>query len=44
MVVTGFCLALLYDRRKNLVANIAAHCTFNIIGVILIFWLPRFGT
>jgi membrane protease YdiL (CAAX protease family) len=44
MMVTGFCLALLYDRRKNLVANIAAHCTFNIIGVILIFWLPRFGT
>jgi membrane protease YdiL (CAAX protease family) len=44
MVVTGFGLALLYDRRKNLVANIAAHCTFNIIGVILIFWFPRVGT
>ncbi|MEA2557381.1 MAG: protease family protein [Actinomycetota bacterium] len=44
MVVTGFALALLYDRRKNLVTNIAAHCTFNIIGVILIFWFPRVGS
>ena len=44
MVVTGFGLALLYDRRKNLVTNIAAHATFNIIGVVLLFWLPRLGT
>ena len=44
MVVTGLGLAFLYDRRKNLVASIAAHATFNIIGVILLFWLPRFGT
>ena len=44
MVVTGFGLALLYDRRKYLVTTIAAHATFNIIGVILLFGFPRFGT
>lgn len=44
MVVTGLGLAFLYDRRKNLVTNIAAHATFNVIGVILLFWLPRVGT
>jgi CAAX protease family protein len=44
MTVTGLALALVYDRRKNLVSNIAAHATFNIIGVILLFWFPRFGT
>jgi len=44
MVVTGLGLAFLYDRRKNLVTNIAAHVTFNVIGVILLFWLPRFGS
>lgn len=44
MVVTGLGLTFLYDRRKNLVTNVAAHATFNIIGVILLFWFPRFGT
>ena len=44
MVVTGLGLASLYDRRKNLVSNIAAHAAFNIIGVILLFGFPRFGT
>ena len=37
-------LARLYDRRKNLITNIAAHATFNIVGVILLFGFPRVGT
>jgi membrane protease YdiL (CAAX protease family) len=37
MVFTGFGLAWFYDRRGNLVASIAAHATFNTIGLILIF-------
>jgi membrane protease YdiL (CAAX protease family) len=36
MVFTGLGLAWIYERRGNLVANIAAHMTFNAIGVILI--------
>jgi membrane protease YdiL (CAAX protease family) len=36
MVFTGFGLAWFYDRRGNLVASIAAHATFNTIGLILI--------
>jgi uncharacterized protein len=37
MVVTGIGLAWLHDRRGNLLANIAAHATFNAIGLVLIF-------
>lgn len=37
MVVTGVGLAWLYDRRGNLLANMAAHATFNAIGLALIF-------
>lgn len=37
MVVTGVALAWLHDRRGNLLANIAAHATFNAIGLALIF-------
>jgi membrane protease YdiL (CAAX protease family) len=44
MMVTGLALAVVYERRKNLVANIAAHATFNVVGVILIFWFPKLGT
>jgi membrane protease YdiL (CAAX protease family) len=44
MMVTGLALARLYDRRKNLITNIAAHATFNIVGVILLFGFPRVGT
>ena len=43
MTVTGLGLALLYERRENLVTNIAAHCTFNIVGIVLLFWLPKAG-
>ena len=37
MVFTGIALAWIYERRANLVADIAAHMTFNAIGVVLIF-------
>ena len=37
MVFTGIALAWIYERRGNLVADIAAHMAFNTIGVILIF-------
>lgn len=39
MVVTGFALAYLYERRGNLVANMAAHAAFNVIGLTLILTL-----
>jgi hypothetical protein len=37
MVFTGIALAWFYDRRDNLVANIVAHMTFNVIGLTLIY-------
>jgi membrane protease YdiL (CAAX protease family) len=36
MVFTGLGLAWFYDRRGNVVASMAAHATFNLIGLILI--------
>ena len=36
MVFTGIGLAWIYERRGNLVANIAAHMAFNTIGIVLI--------
>lgn len=37
MVFTGLALAGIYEWRGNLLANIVAHMTFNLIGVVLIF-------
>ena len=37
MVGTGVGLAWFYERRGNIVADIAAHATFNVIGLTLIF-------
>ena len=37
MVFTGAGLALIYERRANLVADIAAHMAFNVIGILFIF-------
>jgi membrane protease YdiL (CAAX protease family) len=37
MCFTGAGLALIYERRANLVASVAAHMAFNVIGVIAIF-------
>lgn len=36
MVITGVGLALIYERRKNLVADIAGHAAFNLIAVVAI--------
>jgi membrane protease YdiL (CAAX protease family) len=37
MVFTGAGLAMIYERRANLVADIAAHVAFNVIGIVIIF-------
>jgi membrane protease YdiL (CAAX protease family) len=36
MVITGIGLALIYERRKNLVADIAGHAAFNLIAVVAV--------
>jgi len=36
MVVTGVGLALIYERRKTIVADMAGHAAFNLLAVILI--------
>ena len=36
MVVTGLGLALVYERRKTLLAPIAGHAAFNLIAVVVI--------
>jgi membrane protease YdiL (CAAX protease family) len=36
MVVTGIGLALIYERRGTIVADIAGHAAFNLLAVILI--------
>jgi uncharacterized protein len=36
LMVVGVVLAWIHWRRRNLLANIAAHATFNAIGVVLI--------
>ena len=41
MVCVGLGLAYLYERRGNIVANMAAHATFNVIGFIFIVTLNR---
>ena len=41
MVCVGLALAYLYERRGNIVANIAAHATFNVIGFIFIVTLNK---
>jgi membrane protease YdiL (CAAX protease family) len=44
MVFTGFALATIYERRGNLVADWAAHATFNAIGLIAILTLGGMST
>ena len=36
MVFTGFGLAMIYEYRKNLLANVAGHAIFNLLAVIAI--------
>jgi membrane protease YdiL (CAAX protease family) len=35
-MIVGVVLAWIHWRRRNLLANIVAHATFNVIGVVLI--------
>jgi membrane protease YdiL (CAAX protease family) len=39
MVFTGIALCFIYERRRTIVAPIAAHATFNVIGIVLILGL-----
>jgi membrane protease YdiL (CAAX protease family) len=39
MFFTGLALAFIYERRGTIVVPIAAHMTFNVIGIVLIFGL-----
>jgi hypothetical protein len=41
MVFTGIGLAWIYDRRGTIVASMAAHMAFNMIGVVTILALVR---
>jgi uncharacterized protein len=39
MFFTGIALCFIYERRRTFVAPIAAHVTFNVIGIVLILGL-----
>jgi CAAX protease family protein len=39
MFLTGIALCFLYERRRTIVAPLAAHVTFNVIGIVLILGL-----
>jgi len=39
MFFTGIALCFIYERRRTIVAPIAAHMTFNVIGIALILGL-----
>jgi membrane protease YdiL (CAAX protease family) len=41
MVFTGIGLAWVYDRRGTIVASMAAHMAFNVIGVVTILAIAR---
>jgi membrane protease YdiL (CAAX protease family) len=36
LIVVGLILALVYERRRSLLASVAAHATFNLIGFLVI--------
>jgi membrane protease YdiL (CAAX protease family) len=39
MFFTGLALCFIYERRGTIVAPLAAHVTFNVIGITLILGL-----
>jgi membrane protease YdiL (CAAX protease family) len=39
MFFTGVALCFIYERRRTIVAPMAAHVTFNVIGIVLILGL-----
>jgi membrane protease YdiL (CAAX protease family) len=38
LAFVGMGFAIVYEMRKNIVAPIAAHVVFNVIGIIVILW------
>ena len=41
MVFTGIGLAWIYERRGSVVASMAAHVAFNVVGLVVILGLVR---
>ena len=41
MCFVGLGLAWLYERRRNIVANIAAHAAFNVVGFLFIVFVAN---
>ena len=41
MVFTGIGLAWIYERRGTIVAPMAAHMTFNVVGLVVILGVVR---
>ena len=41
MVFTGLGLAWIYERRGTVVASMAAHMAFNVVGLVLIIGVVR---
>ena len=37
----GFGLALVYEHRQSLLASMAAHATFNLVGYVVIYLSRR---
>lgn len=44
LAFVGFGLALLYEWRRNLLTNIAAHCAFNVVGFVFFVTTSTNGT
>jgi membrane protease YdiL (CAAX protease family) len=43
LAVAGVAFAWIYERRRRLIASIAAHMAFNVIGLVLLLVLPDVG-
>ena len=41
MVFTGIGLAWIYERRGTIVASMAAHMAFNVVGLVVILGVVR---
>jgi membrane protease YdiL (CAAX protease family) len=37
--IVGVFLCMLYERRGNIVANVVAHATFNVVGLVVLAWV-----
>jgi membrane protease YdiL (CAAX protease family) len=41
MVFTGIGLAWIYERRGTILASMAAHVAFNVVGLVVILGIVR---